>query len=67
MIERMPLIIEDLEEATLFDVVNVVTNQANHPSLAGKHTTRRHLELAGGRMLTDHSKRCTHCQSQLVE
>lgn len=50
-------------DVSMFDLVNLITNQANSPGL--KAGPRRTLELAGGGIVGDHSDRCSHCQSVL--
>lgn len=61
--EALPTAIEDGQAATMFDLVNLITNEANNPavSLSG----RRALEAAGGAVVATHTERCTHCQSRL--
>jgi hypothetical protein len=52
-------------EASMFDVVNLMTNQANHPQVKVRGSSRRNLQLAGGRLVYDHAERCTVCHSRL--
>lgn len=63
--DRLPAAIAEGEAATMFDLTNLVTNEANNPAFQGRHGTRRALEQAGGLMISDHHDRCTHCQSKL--
>lgn len=50
---------------TMFDVVNLMTNQANNPSIDVRSSTRRNLQRAGGNIVTDHAERCGTCHSRL--
>lgn len=52
-------------EITMFDVVNLMTNQANNPSIDVRSSTRRNLQRAGGNIVTDHAERCGTCHSRL--
>lgn len=67
MSDRMRLrIIEraaEIEQPTMFDVINLVTNAANDPSV--KPLLRSQLIGIGGAMVSDHHARCGHCQSAL--
>lgn len=58
LVEIAPVI-----EPTMFDIINLITNQANDPSL--KPGPRRSLQLAGGNIVTEHAARCSHCQARL--
>jgi hypothetical protein len=49
----------------MFDVVNLMTNQANNPSIDVRSSTRRNLQRAGGNIVTDHAERCGTCHSRL--
>jgi hypothetical protein len=51
--------------ATMFDVVNLMTNQANDPSIGLRSSTRRNLQRAGGGLVHDHAERCSACHSRL--
>jgi hypothetical protein len=67
LLERVPAMDDDNEgEVSMFDLVNLVTNQANDPSIAGRSSVRRALETAGGAIVTDHQERCGHCQQSLI-
>lgn len=55
--------IASAEEATMFHLVNLLTNQANSPDLA--HNARRRLETLGGDLVNDHIARCGFCHSRL--
>lgn len=62
---RVPRIAGENGEATWFDVINLITNEANEPSVRRSATRSRALELAGGRMIGEHTERCSHCQQKL--
>lgn len=64
MMERFPALVADDADVTMFDIVNVVTNQANDPGL--RLATRRDLERLGGQMVADHAARCGHCQQRVA-
>jgi hypothetical protein len=66
MIERTPALLDDPENPTMFDVVNIITNMANHPDLQSREGGRRSLELAGGHVIGEHAHRCPTCQSALI-
>lgn len=51
------------DNPTMFDVVNLITNQANQAGL--RHGVRRNLERAGGAIVAEHAERCGHCQAKL--
>lgn len=51
------------DEVSMFDIVNLVTNQANEPNMRGG--SRNQLQRFGGFVVTDHADRCTRCQSKL--
>lgn len=56
---------EDMpDDPTMFDVVNLVTNFANSPSIT-RDGGRLILEGAGGAVVTDHAARCSHCQQKV--
>lgn len=63
LIDRLPAAIPDGEQATMFHLVNLLTNEANNP--ATSLTGRRALETAGGNVVSLHADRCGHCQSRL--
>lgn len=57
---------EDMpDNASMFDVVNLITNQANDPSISGKAGVRRRFECMGGSIVSEHVARCRHCQAKL--
>lgn len=64
ILERMPAIDGD-EGATMFDLVNLITNEALAEGLQGRRSTRRKLEQAGGAIAVSHAERCGRCQSRL--
>jgi hypothetical protein len=55
----------DGREITMFDVVNLMTNQANDPEMGLRSSTRRNLQRGGGNLVNDHSERCGTCHSRL--
>ena len=65
MVDRVPILIDNPEDASMFDVVNLVTNLANLPEI-GKDGGRRGLELVGGSVITEHAHRCPRCQSSIT-
>lgn len=52
------------DEPSLFDIVNLVTNFANSPSIRNDGG-RLLLERAGGAIIGDHAARCGHCAHRL--
>jgi hypothetical protein len=52
-------------EPTMFDVVNLMTNQANDPAMDLRSSSRRNLQRAGGGLVYDHAERCSVCHSRL--
>lgn len=52
-------------EITMFDVVNLMTNQANDPEIGLRSSTRRNLQRGGGNLVNDHAERCGTCHSRL--
>lgn len=57
----MDLAVTDLpDEVSMFDLVNLVTNFANSPSIS-RDGGRTILEAAGGAAIADHASRCSHC------
>lgn len=60
-----PLVDPDTGMMTMFDVVNLITNQALNPSLVNKDGSRRKLEQAGGHIICEHVERCRACQTRL--
>lgn len=53
------------DEPTLFDVVNLITNYANDPSVR-RDGARVLLENVGGAIVIDQAARCAHCRARLV-
>ena len=53
------------DNANLFDVVNLITNTANDPSIRHKSGPRRRLEQVGGAIISEHADRCSHCKARL--
>jgi hypothetical protein len=52
-------------QPSMFDLINLITNQANDPALAGRRPVRQTLYRAGGDLITEHHERCSHCQQRL--
>lgn len=68
MEDLVPALTSDTEsgaEITMFDIVNLMTNQANDPRLGNRSSSRRNLQRAGGTLVNDHSERCGTCHSRL--
>lgn len=53
------------DSATMFDVVNLVTNLANHVTVRNDGG-RTLLEAAGGAVVSDEAARCGHCRQRVV-
>lgn len=53
------------DDPTMFDIVNLVTNEALNESIVNKAITRRNLERIGGTLVVEHAARCAHCLSKL--
>ena len=51
------------DDPTMFDLVNLITNQANDPAL--RAGVARNLQRTGGRVVMNHADRCSHCQAKL--
>lgn len=52
-------------EPTMFDLVNLITNQANDPAIRSRRGPRRELEMAGGTLVQHLTDRCGNCQQSL--
>lgn len=63
--ERVPSMTDDGGSASMFDLVNLITNAANDPRIRNRVGARRTLEQVGGSIVTEHTERCGHCQSSL--
>jgi hypothetical protein len=63
--DHLPAIESATEEPSMFDLVNTITNLANHESLENRRGPRRQLQLAGGRMIGAHTERCNLCHRSL--
>lgn len=64
--QRVPAYVQDDGTASMFDLVNLITNQANDPSIRGRSGVRRNLESVGGNIVVAHAERCGHCLSKLA-
>lgn len=61
--ERVPSLGDEDGNVSMFDLVNLITNQANAPGT--RPGARRTIERAGGAIVTSHVERCGHCRSSL--
>lgn len=61
MLDRIPTEPDFESDVTMFDVVNLITNEANNPAVT-RDGGRLILERVGGAVVTDHASRCSHCQ-----
>jgi hypothetical protein len=64
MINHLPEFIDENGTVSEFDLVNMITNQANNPSLR-RQGTRTALQAAGGSLVSTSHVRCDRCQSLL--
>lgn len=62
--ERIPAEINH-GSGTMFDVVNLITNAANNPSLRNRPDSQRSFQVAGAHMVGEHTDRCINCQKVL--
>lgn len=53
------------EVESMFDLVNLFSNQANDPKIRTKSAQRRNLEKAAGSLVREHASRCTRCRAKL--
>ena len=65
LLRELPEYTDDHNEATVFDLVNLVTNYANVGSMTNRFSSRRGLEAIGGDLINDHASRCPNCLSRL--
>lgn len=65
--DLVPALVDEANggEISMFDVVNLMTNQANNPEIELRSSTRRNLQIAGGNLVNDHMERCGTCHSRL--
>lgn len=63
--DLLPAVLAESGTATMFDVVNLMTNQANNPALGQRSSSRRNLQIAGGGLVYDHAERCSACHARL--
>ena len=49
----------------MYEVVNLVTNEANNPALRNRTNIRQQLERAGGDVAIDPANRCDKWESRL--
>jgi hypothetical protein len=63
--ERVPTDLSEIglgHPPTMFDLVNLFTNEANNPAMRQRRGPRRALEGAGGLLVQQHHDRCGNCQ-----
>lgn len=65
LIDRVPTVLGSDGSASMFDLVNLVTNTANDPEVAGRRGNRLAFERFGGVAVDDHAARCGHCRAKL--
>jgi hypothetical protein len=67
MEDVVPALLEESNggEISMFDIVNLMTNQANDPTMVSNRSGRRNLQRAGGVLVNDHAERCGTCHSRL--
>jgi hypothetical protein len=64
--DLVPAMVDEVTgDISMFDVVNLMTNWANHPEIDIRSSSRRNLQLAGGRLVNDHAERCATCHARL--
>lgn len=51
-------------EVTMFDITNLITNEANRKGT--KPDAARRLQQVGGQSIVDHAARCGNCQARLL-
>lgn len=65
LIDRIPAALQEENigdgEVTMFDIANIITNQANSPALRSKPAAQRELQAVGGDIATHHRQRCNSC------
>lgn len=66
IVALLPEYLEDESSASLFEVVNVITNYANEESIRSRETSSRALEIAGGAIVSEAIERCGQCQAKLL-
>lgn len=64
MLDRIPTEPDFESDVTEFDIVNLITNEANNPALT-RDGGRLLLERVGGAVVADHSATCTHCNQAI--
>jgi len=67
LLGRVPAMLDEMagEQPSTFDLLNLMTNQANDPTQR-RSGYRLRLEQAAGSIVTEHAERCSHCQARLV-
>lgn len=56
--------IEGDDDFSMFDLVNLFTNQANDPAIQ-TYGSRQALQRLGGNVIHEHRRRCSHCHGDL--
>lgn len=64
IITRIPSIVDESGSCSEFDLVNLITNAANDPSVT-RWGARRELEQFGGQIVSTQVDRCGTCQGRL--
>jgi hypothetical protein len=64
--DLLPSVLGEGGDPSMFDVVNLMTNQANNPTIGLRSSSRRNLQRAGGGLVFDHAERCATCHSRLA-
>lgn len=66
ILEVLPEYMDEAGNVSQFDIVNILTNEANRETLDQRFTARRQLQRAGGNIAFEHRTRCGVCQSTLL-
>jgi len=64
LIETVPSVVGADGTASMFDLINLITNQANDPTIT-REGQRRGFQQLGGAILSVNSERCNSCSSKL--
>jgi hypothetical protein len=66
ILEGLPEYLDANDQVSQFDIINIITNEANRESLDQSFNARRTLQRAGGNIAFEHRTRCPSCQSSLL-
>jgi len=66
ILESLPEYMDEAGRVSQFDLVNIITNEANRESLDQSFNARRSLQRAGGSIAFEHRTRCHVCSSALL-